>query len=190
MPRDDARRRRVPLDADRQALAVRHLPLARSLAKPFKRDWPNHRDEFDSAAMLALCEAAEAFNPSLGVKFSTFLHHRVWGALRDVQRAMIPLGYRGNPDAAPVVASMGRDQDHADRSEDPCEATDQADSVEAILGPLPRRSATIVRLVDVEGMDQAEAAIVVGLSRSRLSFLRREAIAILDGSWAESVRAG
>ncbi len=89
-----ARRRRAPLTAEQQDLAVRYLPLARSLARPFKMSWPGSRDEFESAANLALIEAAGSFDPGRNVKFATFARHRIWGALRDVQRGLLPLGWR------------------------------------------------------------------------------------------------
>ena len=39
------------------------MPLARSMAKPYKANWPGVRDDFESAALLALVEAAESFDP-------------------------------------------------------------------------------------------------------------------------------
>src|SRR4051794_5854259 len=98
-----SRDRRTPLTPTQQALAARYLPMARALAKPLKAAWPAARDEFESAACLALVEAAEAFDPSRNVKFSTFARYRIWGALRDVQRrqflggyAYAPGGWRGD----------------------------------------------------------------------------------------------
>ena len=54
------------------------------------------RDEFDSAAMLALVEAAQSFDPARNVKFATFARYRIWGALRDVQRSLIIAGWRAD----------------------------------------------------------------------------------------------
>ena len=63
MPRTTGREQRSPLSPARQRLAARYLPLARALARPLKQSWPQARDEFESAACLALVEAAEAFDP-------------------------------------------------------------------------------------------------------------------------------
>ena len=63
---------RAPLSAGQQTLALRYLPLARKLARPFKAAWPALRDDFDSAACLALVEAASSFDPERNVKFATF----------------------------------------------------------------------------------------------------------------------
>jgi DNA-directed RNA polymerase specialized sigma subunit len=58
--------------------------------------WPGAQDEFESAALLALVEAAQAFDPTRGVKFTTFAHHRISGALRDLKRELYSRGGRGD----------------------------------------------------------------------------------------------
>ncbi len=73
---------RHPLSAVQQGLAVRYLPMARALAKPLKRTWPSESDEFESAACLALVEAAQSFDETRNVKFATFARYRIWGALQ------------------------------------------------------------------------------------------------------------
>src|SRR5690349_18923074 len=100
---------RSPLTAAQQELALRFLPLARSLARPFKMSWPSLRDDFESAACLALVESAEAFEPERNIKFITFARHRIWGALRDVQRSVLPLGWRCDPKHAPIVGALPRE---------------------------------------------------------------------------------
>jgi hypothetical protein len=81
-----ARGRRKPLTPEQQGMAERYISLARSLAKPYKRRWPSEWEELDSAALFALVEAVEAFDPSRGVPFGTFARIRILGALRDVCR--------------------------------------------------------------------------------------------------------
>jgi DNA-directed RNA polymerase specialized sigma subunit len=85
--------KRPPLTFEQQDLAKRYVPMARSLAKPLKAAWPLEREEFDSAAMVALVEAAQSFDPTRNVKFGTFARFRIWGALRDVQRGLITSGF-------------------------------------------------------------------------------------------------
>lgn len=187
---------RSPLTADQQTLAVKYLPLARSLAKPYKMTWPTHRDDFESAACCALCEAAGTFDPDRGVKFSTFLHHRVWGALRDVQRSLVALGWRCDPAHAPVITGLPKNPEGkgrvlgADTMEPVGQDIEVSDSVENLLRKLPVRHATVCRQVYIHGRNQHEAARQLGCSQSRLSFLHREAIAILNGTWEEQIRGG
>src|SRR5689334_18139672 len=98
--------RRDPLPTERRCLAARYLPLARKMAKPLKMMWPCAEDEFESAACLAVVEAAQSFDPGRNVGFGTFAMMRVQGALRDVQRDMIPRGWRDDPENAPFITSL------------------------------------------------------------------------------------
>ena len=53
--------------------------MAKSLAKPLKKNWPVEGEEFESAALMALVEAAQSFDPARNVKFATFARYRIWG---------------------------------------------------------------------------------------------------------------
>ena len=185
---------RRPLTAAQQGLALKYLPLARSLAKPYKLAWPTHRDEFESAACCAAVEAAGTFDPDRGVKFSTFLHHRVWGSMRDVQRSLVALGWRCDPAHAPLLTSLPKDPEGRGRvlgadSDGPVGAEfDDRDAVEAMLRALPEKHARACRLIYLDGRSQHQAADALGMSQSRLSALHREAMGILNGTWAGRVR--
>ena len=74
-------RGRHPMSTEQQRLVIRYLPMARALAKPLKATWPGEGDEFESAACLALVEAAQSFDASRNVKFATFARYRIMGAL-------------------------------------------------------------------------------------------------------------
>ncbi len=103
------RRTRPPLDEDQQALATRFLPLARSLASRMKDRFPAGDDELQSAAFLALVEAAQHFDPAVGVSFATYARHRIWGALCDVRSEIIQRIRLGRPGAAVDAARLGID---------------------------------------------------------------------------------
>ena len=183
------RPRRAPLTPAQQDLAMRYLPLARSLAKPYKASWPASRDEFESAACLALVEAAESFDPARNVKFATFARHRIWGALRDVQRGMIALGWRCDAAHAPTVGSLPRDvEQHGHvlgvQPEEPVGAALEAiDEIEGWLRKLPARHAAACREIYLRGKTQHEAARSMGFSQSRLSCIHREAMIFMAGAW-------
>jgi RNA polymerase sigma factor (sigma-70 family) len=178
--------RRAPLTGDQQGLALRYLPLARSLAKPLKMAWPLEGQEFESAAMLALVEAAGSFDPSRNVKFATFARYRIWGALRDVQRGLITAGWRGDMEHAPTVASLTYDAEEHGRILNSTPDAPIGEEIEALefvencLRKLPPKHAAACREIYVHGKTQGEAAAAVGCSKSRLSYLHKESREILN----------
>lgn len=108
MPPRKGRRARKPLGVRKQRLAADYLPFALAIARDYWLRWPALRWQFESAAHLAITEAAGSFNAARGVKFPTFAKRRIVGAMQDVQRELLPLGHRntGDPAAAPKVASF------------------------------------------------------------------------------------
>lgn len=190
-----ARDGRSPLSSEQQALALRYLSWARMLARPFKTSWPNHRDDFESAACLALVEAAGSFDPDRNVKFATFARHRVGGALRDVQRSLVALGWRCDPKHAPLITSLPPDPEGkgrvlgADAFGMVGQEMEAIDAVEGLLRHLPARHAHACRQVYLHGKSQHEAARALGCSQSRFSYVHRESLAMLNGSWDARVRA-
>ncbi len=75
---------------DRKRLAERHLPLVRSLATQMRDQLPNHLalEDLVGYGSKGLMEAAERYDPSRGIAFSTFAHYRIRGALVDGLRVM------------------------------------------------------------------------------------------------------
>ena len=181
------RRRRRQLDPEQQDLAARHVPLARSLAKPLKEAFPKAIEEFDSAALLALVEAAQSFDPERGVKFGTFARFRILGALRDVQRMLGERGFRKDmPNArtyrfVPGIAEAGLLM--LTSREEPQETeVDAAEQVEHWLKSLPPRHADACRKLYLEFKTQSQVAAGLGLAKSRVSTLHAEALDILRDS--------
>jgi RNA polymerase sigma factor (sigma-70 family) len=178
--------RRPPLTPDQQGLAERYVPMARALARPLKAAWPAEWEEFESAALLALVEAAQSFDPSRNVKFATFAHYRIWGALRDVRRSLIAPGWRSRPEHAPAVSSLTQNAEEHGRvlGVEPAPPVggefEAADFVENWLRKLPPRHAAACREIYVHGRTQSEAAERLGCSKSRLSRLHKEAIDLLN----------
>lgn len=181
--------RRVPLTPDQQRLAAKYLPLAKALAKPLKLSWPVEGEEFDSAALLALVEAAQSFDPSYNVKFATFARYRIFGALRDVQRGLITPGWRDDLEHAPNLISMTYSAEEQGRvlgavPDEPVGAELEAiDYVESWLRKLPPKHAEACRQIYIHDRSQSEAAAKVGCSKSRLSYLHKESIELLKDEW-------
>ena len=76
--------------AARDALVERYMPLVKRIAKRAARMVPQAVDVEDMAAAgyLGLLDALEAFEPSRGIRFSTFCSYRIRGAILDELRAM------------------------------------------------------------------------------------------------------
>jgi RNA polymerase sigma factor for flagellar operon FliA len=183
------RNQRKPLTSEQQSLAERYIPMARSLAKPHKRAWPSEWEEFESAALMALVEAAESFDASRNVRFSTFARLRIVGALRDVQRRMGHTKWRVD-DSHSVqdggdVANLETFGEVINTTVDPeiGASLESEDTVEAWLRKLPPKHAAACREIYLHGCNQVEAATRLGCSQSRLSYLHREALAMLNGTW-------
>jgi RNA polymerase sigma factor for flagellar operon FliA len=70
-------------------LVTAHLPLVQSLARKLAAQLPwVERDDLVSAGREGLIQAAQRFDPSRGVAFSTFAYYRIRGAMFDgVRRA-------------------------------------------------------------------------------------------------------
>lgn len=188
-----AARKRKPrgrLTRQQQELAERYLPMARRLARPMKRAFPNDWAELESAACLALVEAAGSFDPAYHVKFATFARMRIWGALQDVRRRLAPKTFdHVHRLVPPEFSSAPYDEGLHGRvvlCAEPEPVGTDLDSLEAIDGwlrKLPRGHAAACRQIYAYGKTHAEAAEVLGLSPSRVTYIHLEAMAMLDGTW-------
>ena len=71
-------------------LVTEHLPLVHHLVRETLSRVPSHvtGDDLTSAGMVALVQAARAFQTDRGVKFSTFASARIRGAILDELRAL------------------------------------------------------------------------------------------------------
>lgn len=71
-----------------EELIIKNMLLADKLAYQKKKNLPKFVDieDLKSAAYFGLVEAANRFQPELGVKFSTFAYIRIFGAIHDYLR--------------------------------------------------------------------------------------------------------
>ncbi len=178
---------RSALTPERQDLAVRYLPLARTLARPFKEAWKRSRDEFDSAAGMALVEAAESFDPGRNVNFATFARHRINGALCDLRRELIDHQQRfltNTPSSGTVLVGDGcstsRGRLLGIEPEGPVGyELERRELVEVWLSKLPRKHAFTCRQTYFHDKTQTEIAHSMGYSQSRMSTMHQEALRYL-----------
>jgi len=180
--------RKRQLTKTRQRLVLKFLPLARAWAKPFKKEWRWSREEFDSAAYLALVEAAVAYDPIRGVRFGAFAQSRIRGAMVDLANHLIHT-YRTNGSADERFYHLIESPDPKGRvmlstEDEPVGSKVEAEEfVERWLDKLPARHAQACREIYVKGKTQNEAAEVLGCSKSKISVIHREAIDLIRDSW-------
>jgi RNA polymerase sigma factor for flagellar operon FliA len=74
----------------RDELVMAHIDLVRSLAGQVGRRLPSHveRSELVSVGMMGLLDAAERYQPALGVPFDAFARRRIHGAILDALRRL------------------------------------------------------------------------------------------------------
>ncbi len=176
---------RAALTDDQRSLAVRYIPMAQALARRALRGGPADDEELQSAAYMALVEAALTFDPSRRVNFAVYARHHIRGALRDYRRLILAEGWRGDPAHRPVFERLPgeiEDRGHVLGAELASPVGAELESTEAVerwLRRLPRAQAAACRLIYLHGMSQDEAAALVGCSKSYMSRLHRDAIARL-----------
>ncbi len=187
--RGGKRREIRPLTEEQRRLAVRHLPLARSLTRRVESLWPTERDDIRSTAYMALVEAARNFDPERGISFSTFARHRIRGDLREFQRLLYSAGVKGCKRDRPALRLLGDDPEVQEKigqvvgiNADPPvgKQFEEIEAVEVWLSRLPERLALACRLIYLHGNSHTDAAKAIGYSRSYFSRLHDEAMTRLS----------
>jgi RNA polymerase sigma factor (sigma-70 family) len=177
------------LTGEQQALALHYLNLARRLASRWKKSWPRHRDEFESAAYLALVEAARNFDASRNVKFATFATIRIRGALRDVHRNIARAYTNADFNQVSLDKVIKRRRGYrmacmlwAEPQPPVGFYCDLRDQVEVWLKRLPWQHAQVCRLLYIDGERQLDVTQTLGYAKSRVSNLNAQAVEMLKSS--------
>jgi RNA polymerase sigma factor (sigma-70 family) len=162
------------LTDEQQALVVRHVPLAKKLARPFVRARRGHGDDLVGAALLALCQAAGRFDPAVGTSLGQFCATRIRGALIDECERIDRAGFKGRVPKGVTVEPLC---DHDVIETGPPAAEDLVmlrDQVEVALARLDERYRRTLRLVFLAGLGVPAAAAELEVSRSRVYFVLGE----------------
>jgi RNA polymerase sigma factor (sigma-70 family) len=185
-PAPGPRLKRTHLTPEQKDLAERHLPMARALTKRLKEIWPRHYEEFESAACLALVEAAQSFDPERGVKFGTFARFRILGAVRDVQRKALNRGYeRELPNAPKTEFRYVPRVEESSHFMLTCPDKRVGNMIEAVeevehwVSQLPAQHAEACRAIYLHNRTQTQVARAMGCAKSRVSYLHSEALTML-----------
>lgn len=193
-PRSEAE----PLDLDRRELAAKYIPLALATARKFAYGWGWIRDEMESAALVALVEAARTFDPARNVRFATFLRKRLMGALLDTRRSMSQSFARLDPDdfydeddpnwaRTKSLSNLSPDEvlDFEERIVGNSESTDEMslcdvhDSLRVEFLRLPPRHREVMEGVYVQHLSYDELAVSMRCSKPRVAAIHRESLDML-----------
>ncbi|ABL83947.1 sigma-70 family RNA polymerase sigma factor [Nocardioides sp. JS614] len=225
--------------AERDQLAVEHVPLVAHLVRETMARVPSYMDRNDlhSAGLLALVQAARAFDPERGVPFAGYASTRIRGALVDelrsvdwasrsvrrrareieAARARLAATLGQFPDDAAVAEALGITPEEIGKADSevaravvlPLDAGPNAGFVESLAGrdpgpeeealraeraqylaaaveELPERLRHVVRGYFIAQRPMAELAAELGVSKSRISRLQTEALALLRDALAEA----
>lgn len=179
--------RRVGLDRQRNALADQYYPMAAAMSRPYRRAWPQARDEFESAAGLALVLAADQFDDQRNVPFPLFAARRIEWALRNVRRGLDSHDQQGpvrEPDPGPRQKGGPRNPCDWPRGDlqrpledrNPTLEVDEVDAFEARIHGLPAPYARVCRALFLHGLTVSETARALGLTQPRVTQLRDQAL--------------
>lgn len=220
---------------DTDALITQHMPLVAHVVRETLMRVPAHvtRDDLTSAGLLALVQAARAFDAGRGVPFSSYARTRVRGAILDElrsvdwasrsvrrrerdlteTRATLAQALGRVPTDAEVASAYGMPVDEISRHDDDVaraqvlslQGTEQVD-LEQLLpsaGPtpdqvvehrerlsymaeavaeLPDRLRTVIEQYFLAERPMAEIAEELGVTESRVSQMRAEALALMRGA--------
>ncbi|HEY0952478.1 sigma-70 family RNA polymerase sigma factor [Nocardioides sp.] len=223
--------------AERDQLAVEHVPLVAHLVRETMARVPSYMDRNDlhSAGLLALVQAARSFDPARGVPFGSYASTRVRGALVDelrsvdwasrsvrrkareieAARARLAAVLGEFPDDAAVAEALDLRREDVVRTDSevaraqvlPLDAGPDAGFAEQLAGrdagpeeaalraershyladaieELPERLRHVVRGYFLDQRPMAELAAELGVTESRISQLRAEALVLLRDALA------
>ncbi len=175
-----------------QELVLLHQEDALKLALSMVRKWRIRieREELQSLTSLALCEAAQAFDPARGTKFSTFLFYFVKGRLirsisERVKDSRVLTSLEGPSNTA--AGDMRRDCLNATSAhtsvdpvvEDTIYKQQLFQACERYFQSLTPVKRTVMQQTFVEGRNLASVSDTLGYSRVHISRIRTQTIANL-----------
>ena len=184
----EPRKRNERLTERQQELAAKYMPMARAMAKPFKAQFPDSWEDFESASCMALVESAGAFDPDREVKFSTFARRRIWGGLCDTRRKRIQRSHNECPMADGCPTTIRLTEEVASDIRPVGAEIEAAESLEIWMRKLPRQHAQACRMIYLDDRTHAEVARAMGISPSRVTYMHLESLAMLGGTWNGDTR--
>jgi RNA polymerase sigma factor for flagellar operon FliA len=230
----------APAAVDTDLLVRQTLPLVGHIVRDMASRVPGHvaREDLMSAGLMALAQAAQAYDPTRGVKFSSYAATRIRGAIVDELRSLdwasrsvrrrarqvdearntlaVTLGrvatdaevagaigigtselaaHQDDLSRASVMSLDGFESGTADdllpaggpTPLDVLEDRERLAYLHDAVEQLPERLRTVVRGYFFAERPMAEIAAELGVTDSRISQLRAEAVALLRGALTASL---
>ncbi len=197
------------LSSDRMCIVLEHRMLAKRIAKAMLKKWRSYYepDELQSIVDIALCEAARAYRPEVGAKFSTFYFYHLKGRLvreivrqraqRKLSAARLPqMLASGDEHEEPSLEALGKEPNRLSPEIDAVAGPDDvyyrkqlldlSNQALATLGELERE---IIRQLYFHGETSVTVARKLGYSRGHVSRLHSRAIKKLRRFAERSVRS-
>jgi RNA polymerase sigma factor (sigma-70 family) len=147
----------------RNTLVEQYMSFAKKLAYQRKRTLPAFVDvdELISAAYMGLIEAADRYDESFNVRFTTYAYPRIFGAIQDHLREQ---GWIKRETSFPTDEDGCTYEPAA-----PSEPNSVDEMMEVVTNALGEQSATILRPYFVEQCTMKEVGDKVGLTEGRIS---------------------
>jgi RNA polymerase sigma factor (sigma-70 family) len=165
------------LTAEQSHLAAQYYPFIKKHVRPIVAAYPQYADDLRSAANACLIDSARCYNGKIA--FATYLKFKLEFAFKDCLRLVSKTGMTRVPPGVQCIKYQGIDGEH---SENMCydphhdRLTEDREFLVRIMNGLPPVQKQLCRLVYLEGLSQGEAAMKVGLSKSRVSTLIKESL--------------
>lgn len=151
-------------------------------------------EDMESGAALGLLQAVRRYDPSRGIKFTTFAPRRMLGAMKDELRGMdwAPRLARARKEHVPTIRSMDtfkpdprypHESPEAVDWRDPCRTAAARDFWARLRRILPSREAAVIERYYLEDRTLKEIGRLIGLSESRCCQLLTKAQARLRKAW-------
>ena len=156
--------------------ASEHIGLVHVTVKRMCREFDD-KEEMTGVAMVALCRAANRFDPTLGYRFSTYAVRAIRNAIfRQWELQTLPTkGHdRTSQMCDAVMDSLGR-LDPTPEFEIAERRRHAADMVAELLEPLDDRSREVV-IAQMEGLSHEQIAKCMGLDRSSVTRIAKSAM--------------
>lgn len=166
----------------RDELILHQLHQVRRIAGVISRRCPVGLDVEDlvGAGHVGLLQAVDRFKPEKGVRFNTFVEHRIRGEMLDLIRSRC--GRKGKQSRLAVPKDelfFARLRCPANTPEELSSARSTGARLEWAIGCLPRKQREIVRLMFFEDLMGPAIALRLGIHESRVSQLKKYALAHL-----------
>lgn len=184
----------LKLNETQRDLAAKYMPLALTLAKDFSRGWNWLTEEMESAALMALVEAASTFRKEFNVKFPTFAKTRINGALITARNKYMQL-YQKRTKAEQekdlwlrIRAASNLDDDEMQQFEqhfgasfhlDPTEIFEIREDLDSFFKRLPAKHRNLMRAIYFEYSPIEKLQEDFQCGRERILAMHRESINML-----------